>query len=759
MMSGDLRRAYAGGDAVSNESSRTLGNGRHSPTSPLKLFGQAKRKINDIFIEIGSYVEESGNFLEESENGVVSKEIVEQAKLYIDKVAGIREMLCRDRMKVAFFGRTSNGKSTVINAMLKDKILPSGIGHTTNCFVQVEGVESQEAYILCEDAPATPRNLQTIGQLAHALSNLKLDPQSLIRICWPKEKCGLLKDDVVLVDSPGIDVSPDLDSWIDNHCLDADVFVLVANAESTLMQTEKNFFHKVSSKLSKPNIFILNNRWDASASEPETMEDVKKQHTERTVAFLVDELKVTNKAEAENRVFFVSARETLVSRANEQKGTPTPTQVLLEGWQSRVFEFCNFERKFEECISQSAVQTKFAQHTDNGKLITTDLRQIMENVLEGSTQTKAKCVQTKQETQDQLDYVEQQLTILTNETKDKIRRMTEEVERKVSTALTEEIRRLANLVDEFDRPFHPDQMLLNVYKKELHCFMEETLSRNLHARCTGFVHQIIEATNHEIEDRMTALLPQDAKQQAVNFVPTQDFEVAYRLDCRNLCADFQEDIEFRFSLGLTSLMHRFLGTKGTRQVLSGYGDIPRPIVSTPQTPSNEVAVDMSNQDTEALIAILSSFTSLYSRTTVGALAITGLIAKAAGWKVLVICGSIYGLVYVYERLTWTRKAKERCFKKQYVDYAGSKLKLIVDLTSSNCSHQVQQELQSTFARLCRHVDLARDELREELSELQKEILKLEEVSTRANFLKNKAGYLDSELNTFIHQYLKPDSRI
>lgn len=38
-----------------------------------------------------------------------------------------------------FFGRTSNGKSTVINAMLRDKILPSGIGHTTSCFLQVEG--------------------------------------------------------------------------------------------------------------------------------------------------------------------------------------------------------------------------------------------------------------------------------------------------------------------------------------------------------------------------------------------------------------------------------------------------------------------------------------------------------------------------------------------------------------------------------------------------------------------------------------------
>ncbi len=34
--------------------------------------------------------------------------------------------------------------------------------------------------------------------------------------------------------------------------------------------------------------------------------------------------------------------------------------------------------------------------------------------------------------------------------------------------MMEEIRRLAILVDEFERPFHPDQMMLSVYKKVLH---------------------------------------------------------------------------------------------------------------------------------------------------------------------------------------------------------------------------------------------------------------------------------------------------
>jgi len=37
--------------------------------------------------------------------------------------------------------------------------------------------------------------------------------------------------------SPGTDVTSELDSWIDKFCLDADVFVLVANSESTIMNT------------------------------------------------------------------------------------------------------------------------------------------------------------------------------------------------------------------------------------------------------------------------------------------------------------------------------------------------------------------------------------------------------------------------------------------------------------------------------------------------------------------------------------------
>lgn len=73
----------------------------------------------------------------EKQQKIVDSEKVKQSDEFVAKVHGIRDVLCRDHMKVAFFGRTSNGKSSVINAMLRDKVLPSGIGHTTNCFLQV----------------------------------------------------------------------------------------------------------------------------------------------------------------------------------------------------------------------------------------------------------------------------------------------------------------------------------------------------------------------------------------------------------------------------------------------------------------------------------------------------------------------------------------------------------------------------------------------------------------------------------------------
>ncbi len=50
----------------------------------------------------------------------------------------------------------------------------------------------------------------------------------------------------------------------------------------------------------------------------EYVAEVREQHTERCKDFLVKELKVCTKEEAEERVFFVSAKEVLLNRSRQE---------------------------------------------------------------------------------------------------------------------------------------------------------------------------------------------------------------------------------------------------------------------------------------------------------------------------------------------------------------------------------------------------------------------------------------------------------
>ncbi|KAL0268793.1 UNVERIFIED_CONTAM: hypothetical protein PYX00_010608 [Menopon gallinae] len=524
------------------------------------------------------------------------------------------------------------------------------------------------------------------------------------------------------------------------------------------MVTEKNFFHKVSTRISKPNIFILNNRWDASASEPEFLDGVRAQHLERTMEFLVKELKVCTQKEAQERIFFVSAKEALQARLCEQKGQPAHTGALADGFPNRYFEFQDFEKKFEECISKSAVKTKFEQHSQRGKSITTEIRAVMDGIYETALRLKAEKAAIKKEYSDKLVFTEQQFLLITQEMKEKIHHMVEDVEQRVSKALSEEIRRLSVLVDEFTLPFHPEPLVLNVYKREIHTHVENGLGSNLRARLSTALAINIENSQREMTDRMAALLPEEKRQLSMTIMPRREpFEVLYRLNCDNLCADFQEDLEFRFSWGITALVSRFTGRSGNFLTLKNYRPkVPQSALVTPDNADSQMGAltPVPKNDDWSMLSTIA-LASVSSQGTMGGLLFAGLMMKTVGWKVILVCGAVYGCIYFYERLTWTNKAKERTFKRQYVNHATKKLRLIVDLTSANCSHQVQQELSSTFARLCHLVDEANDDMRHKIKELDKEIRELEEAGNKAKVLRNKANYVLNELELFEETFLKP----
>ena len=105
---------------------------------------------------------------------------------------------------------------------------------------------------------------------------------------------------------------------------------------------------------------------------------------------------------------------------------------------------------------------------------------------------------------------------------------------------------------------------------------------------------------------MTALLPSERQQFSRNILPRREsFEVLYHLHFDNLCADFQEDIRFKFSLGFTALMKKFM-TMGKKQKYDMYGNnVPRGLGSpgSPQTPTNEYTQPQDDWSLMSKVAI------------------------------------------------------------------------------------------------------------------------------------------------------------
>ncbi|CAG0895749.1 unnamed protein product [Cyprideis torosa] len=348
--------------------------------------------------------------------------------------------------------------------------------------------------------------------------------------------------------------------------------------------------------------------------------------------------------------------------------------------------------------------------------------------------------------------------------KDKICHLVEDVERKVSIALNEEIRKLSDLVDEFSAPFHPEPIVLNVYKRELHVHVESGLGSNLKSRLSSALAVNVESAQREMAERMSQLLPTDKREIKSVLAPRREpFEMFYRLNCDNLCADFKEDISFRFSFGFTSLIQRFLGKERSKKLtMFGFSEpVPRPLSLGHMQEDDDVdrrsvrsPVSLSEEDWSLLSRFALSQVASSSQGTVGGALIAGMAFRFVGWRVLAVVGGVYAALYCYERLTYTNAAKERRFKKQYVNHASKKLRLIVDLTSANCSHQVQQELSTTFARLCTMIDDCTSEMRGEIRGLDEEAALFEDVARRAKVLKNKGVYLSGEVGQFEEKYLK-----
>uniref|UniRef100_A0A914M3E6 Dynamin-type G domain-containing protein n=1 Tax=Meloidogyne incognita TaxID=6306 RepID=A0A914M3E6_MELIC len=730
------------------------GKGLKKPDNePLQRFGEAKKMMSDIYNDIGKLDVDNKKF--------VPPRQLSEVQRYLDSIKTIKEMVGRDKMKVVFFGRTSNGKSSVINAMLSSKILPQGMGHTTCCFLQIEGGQENEKYFVIENAEEQKIPIGDLHKVGHALGNTgntSLGTDSLIRIIYPKSASKLLQNDLAIVDSPGVDLSPEFDGWIDKHCLDADVFVLVCNSEATLTQAEKNFFMRVSEKLSKPNIFILCNRWDASASESgEIRDQIRGQHERRFVHFLSSELQVCTPQKAKDRFFFISALEMLDQRLFD-RGELNRNPHLLEGHKQRAREFSQFEDQFEKCISQSAIHTKFDAHSRRAREIVFAMLDNLEATMGAAVREKQRLALDFQLKSKEHEESAKKFKSFERTFTDEQSKMRSEVHMKVSSDFEEEVARLEAIVDHFKHPFVDDPVSIQEYKRELAIYVNDVLTEELQNQCTGALITRIWTLENSMLTCIRKIVDEShALELEKIWLYKNPFKFVIAVDCPKMVADFHEDLEFRFSLGIESIVRKILSITRGQPITAidrNFLQLGSPRSSSGIGAGTSSQHQPNKQEVDMFLAnlLVQSATYLVNGSVV--VTIAGLVVyKNVDWRwILSGVGAVAGF-YCFERLRWDNGAKEERLKSQFRQHLEQRLRQVESIHTGQCEQQVIQELNGVCGGLRKVFGGFYDEMKDLIEQTKNKMDNVEKMLGSINTIKNKITFMTSTLDSFNKRFL------
>lgn len=128
-----------------------------------------------------------------------------------------------------------------------------------------------------------------------------------------------------------------------------------------------------------------------------------------------------------------------------------------------------------------------------------EIRSILELSNQRAVDYKLKSEKELYECNEKIETINRKLQEFAQEMKERIRSVMEDVEKNVSIALNDEIKRIYSLIDQYERPFHPEEHQLNWYKKELHQFVGEKLGYNLSSRLNSALLENLDLTKQNIK--------------------------------------------------------------------------------------------------------------------------------------------------------------------------------------------------------------------------------------------------------------------
>jgi ribosome biogenesis GTPase A len=181
------------------------------------------------------------------------------------------------RMSVVVLGEFNHGKSTVVNALLGEEILPTGITPTTAVITHlVHGDEPKAEIQAPRGGERTSVDYDQMGAAIRHEEESGEEPE-YVEIQYPNE---LLQDSLVLVDTPGVnDISRQKVEITYGYVPKADVILYVLDATQVLKKSEITFIKDRLLKANRDRIIFVLGKTDALS--PGDVEEVETYARER----------------------------------------------------------------------------------------------------------------------------------------------------------------------------------------------------------------------------------------------------------------------------------------------------------------------------------------------------------------------------------------------------------------------------------------------------------------------------------------------
>ncbi len=167
----------------------------------------------------------------------------------------LAERLTRGRFNISVLGEFKRGKSTIVNALVGQELLPTGVVPLTAVATEVAFGEEGATVVHLD---GTTMDIG-VGELADFVTEARNpDNQRQVARVEVRAPAQILQPGVVLVDTPGIgSIFRHNDEAATRALLDADGAILVLSADAPLSEPERRLLAALSDRRA-PTFFVLN---------------------------------------------------------------------------------------------------------------------------------------------------------------------------------------------------------------------------------------------------------------------------------------------------------------------------------------------------------------------------------------------------------------------------------------------------------------------------------------------------------------------